>query len=144
MCIYDAAERYRIAGTPLVIIAGKQYGQGSSRDWAAKGPRLLGVRAVLAESYERIHRGNLAGMGVLPLQFLDGQSAETLRLDGTEVFHIVLPDEPTLGARVAVNAAASDGSTRQFAMLLRLDTQSEIDAWRAGGVLDHVVERLLA
>lgn len=102
MDIFDCAERYRSEGIPLILIAGKEYGSGSSRDWAAKGPRLLGIRAVIAESYERIHRTNLIGMGIAPLQFLPGQNADVLNLNGMEVFNITIPQDCTPGSKIKV------------------------------------------
>ncbi len=144
--IYDAADAYRAAGVPLVVLAGKEYGSGSSRDWAAKGTALLGVRAVIAESYERIHRSNLIGMGVLPLQFADGQSAATLGLTGDETFDIAgvtaLNDGVT-PATVAVAAAAADGSVVSFDARLRIDTPGEADYYRNGGILPYVLRSLL-
>jgi aconitate hydratase len=142
MSIYDAAERYAAEGTPLVVLAGKEYGSGSSRDWAAKGPLLLGVRAVIAESYERIHRSNLLGMGILPLQYRDGETAASLGLTGTEVFEITGLDglnEGTVPAEVAVRA---DGT--EFAAKLRIDTPKEADYYRNGGILPYVLRQLRA
>jgi aconitate hydratase len=137
--------RYVDDGTPLVILAGKEYGTGSSRDWAAKGTLLLGVRAVLAESFERIHRSNLVGMGVLPLQFLPGDSWSTLGLTGREVFDLDLPSAEALrpGDRVRVLATAEDGSTKRFDVLSRLDTPVDVRYYRNGGIL-HTVLRDLA
>jgi aconitate hydratase len=141
--IFDASERYRAAGTPLVVLAGKEYGTGSSRDWAAKGTLLLGVRAVLAESYERIHRSNLVGMGVLPLQYEPGQSAESLGLTGREAF-----DVAGLGAglaprmKVTVRAAREDGSVLAFGAIARLDTPVDVDYYRNGGILQTVLRNL--
>lgn len=105
--VFDCAERYRDEGTPLIVIAGKEYGSGSSRDWAAKGPYLLGVKAVIAESYERIHRSNLVGMGIAPLQFLPGQNAETLGLTGTETFDILIPENCKPGAKIPIKVNTS-------------------------------------
>ncbi len=145
MSIFDAAERYHAAGTPLVVLAGKEYGTGSSRDWAAKGPLLLGVRAVIAESFERIHRSNLVGMGVLPLQFAAGETAESLGLTGEETFAIA-----GLGAnlaprrKLAVQATRKDGTTFAFDVVLRLDTPVEVDYYRNGGILQTVVRQLAA
>jgi aconitate hydratase len=136
--IYDAAMRYAADGVPLVVLAGKEYGTGSSRDWAAKGTRLLGVRAVIAESFERIHRSNLIGMGVLPLQFLDGDSIESLSLDGDEVFSI---DGFTGAARVTVRATGDDG-TREFECWVRIDTPKEGEYYRHGGILQYVLRQL--
>jgi aconitate hydratase A / 2-methylisocitrate dehydratase len=144
MTIYDAAMQYQREGVPLVVVAGKEYGSGSSRDWAAKGTLLLGVEAVLAESYERIHRGNLVGMGVLPLQFADGQSAASLGLTGQEVFDITgLGGNIKPHAEVAVTAKASDGSTRSFKAVARLDSHVEADYYRNGGILPTVLRNFL-
>jgi aconitate hydratase len=143
LSIYEAAMRYQSEGTPVIVIAGKEYGSGSSRDWAAKGPRLLGVRAVIAESYERIHRSNLVGMGILPLEFMPGDSAATLGLTGTEQFDIS-------GLRngeaktVMVSATAPDGSVKSFAAKVRIDTPNEVDYYRHGGILHYVLRRLAA
>jgi aconitate hydratase len=140
--IYDAAMRYAAEGTPLLILAGKEYGSGSSRDWAAKGTRLLGVRAVLAESYERIHRSNLVGMGVLPLQFLPGESATTLGLDGREAYDIVgLASDLRPRAIVRVTAT-SPGGIRAFDAVARLDGPIEVGYYRQGGILPAVLRRL--
>jgi aconitate hydratase len=140
--IYDASVAYQEAGVPLVILAGKEYGSGSSRDWAAKGTALLGVRAVIAESFERIHRSNLIGMGVLPLQFKDGETAASLGLDGTEVFSITgitalnnggVPKELTVTAGV-----------KTFTAKVRIDTPGEADYYRHGGIMQYVLRSLLA
>jgi aconitate hydratase len=147
MSIYDAAVRYRGEGVPLVVIAGQEYGTGSSRDWAAKGPMLLGVRAAIAETYERIHRSNLVGMGVLPLQFESGENAETLGLKGEEVYDITgLPAAMEAGAarRVAVTATAPDGAVKHFTARVRLDTPQEMEYYRHGGILHYVLRQLLA
>ena len=144
--IYDAAIAYARHGTPLVILAGKEYGSGSSRDWAAKGTALLGVRVVIAESYERIHRSNLIGMGVLPLQFAPGASASSLRLQGDEVFTVRGIAELNSGrtpAQVAVEAVAADGRTVEFEALVRIDTPGEADYYRHGGILQYVLRSLL-
>jgi aconitate hydratase len=144
MDIYDAAERYRAEGTPLVVIAGKEYGSGSSRDWAAKGTLLLGVRAVLAESYERIHRSNLVGMGVLPLQFKPGQSAESLGPTGLErltIAGIAGELKPRQDVTVAVERA--DGGRSSFVATARLDTPVEINYYRNGGILQTVLRKML-
>ena len=137
MTIYDAAERYRADGVPTIVIAGKEYGSGSSRDWAAKGPNLLGVRAVIAESYERIHRSNLLMMGVLPLQFLGGATRESLGLTGRESFS-VLGVENGEADEVTVRADATE-----FRARLRLDTPREREYVRHGGILPFVLRRLL-
>jgi aconitate hydratase len=140
--IYDAAMRYLDEGTPLVIFAGKEYGTGSSRDWAAKGKRLLGVRAVIAESFERIHRSNLIGMGVLPLQFAEGVSWKTLGLTGAETVTIsgvasLLPRQV-----ISVNVTYPDGATRTFEAKVRIDTENELDYFRNGGILHYVLREL--
>ncbi len=141
--IYDAAVRYESEHVPLIVIAGKEYGSGSSRDWAAKGTLLLGVRAVIAESYERIHRTNLVGMGVLPLQFLDGQNAASLGLTGRESFTIHgLEAGPEPRARLTVEATTDGDATRRFEVLCRLDGPIELDYYRAGGILPAVLRRL--
>jgi aconitate hydratase len=137
MTIFDAAERYRAEGVPLLVLAGKEYGSGSSRDWAAKGPRLLGVRAVIAESFERIHRSNLLMMGVLPLQFLPGEGRESLGLSGREEFSITGLE----------NAEAHEVTVRadgvEFRARVRLDTPREREYFRHGGILPYVLRRLL-
>jgi aconitate hydratase len=145
--IYDAAQAYAEAGVPLVVLAGKEYGSGSSRDWAAKGTRLLGVRAVIADSYERIHRSNLIGMGVLPLQFPAGQSASTLGLDGTETYDITRVtglNEGTTPRTVHVTARRDDGPPVEFDATVRIDTPGEADYYRAGGILHYVLRQLVA
>jgi aconitate hydratase len=144
--IYDASQNYQSAGIPLVILAGKEYGSGSSRDWAAKGTALLGVKAVIAQSYERIHRSNLIGMGVLPLQFPAGQSAQSLGLDGTEVFDfqgITQLNDGKTPKTVAVVATKSDGSQINFEAVVRIDTPGEADYYRHGGILQYVLRSLL-
>ena len=142
--IYDAAMQYKATGTPLVILAGKEYGTGSSRDWAAKGTNLLGVRAVIAESFERIHRSNLVGMGVLALQYVNGENAGSLGLDGTETFN--LSGLQTLKPRQAltVHFTRTDGSSGSFETLCRIDTENEIDYFYAGGILPYVLRKLAA
>ncbi|MEJ2721154.1 MAG: aconitate hydratase AcnA, partial [bacterium] len=141
--IYDAALRYEQSGTPLVVLAGKEYGSGSSRDWAAKGTSLLGIRAVLAESYERIHRSNLVGMGVLPLEFTNGQSWKSLGLEGDETFDIPgLSDDLKPGQIVKVTAKKKDGSTCEFDAKVRIDTPVEVEYYRNGGILQTVLKRL--
>jgi len=143
MPIYDAAMRYRDEGVPLVIVAGKDYGTGSSRDWAAKGTRLLGVRAVIAESFERIHRSNLVNMGVLPLQFPPGLSRFTMGLDGTETYDLQIPD--TLRARCDMSCTIRRGAqAEQMSLICRLDNEHEIDIWRAGGILPAVLRQALS
>ena len=141
--IYDAAQDYKRAQTPLVVLAGKDYGMGSSRDWAAKGTYLLGVKAVIAQSYERIHRSNLVFMGVLPLQFPQGKSAEELGLDGTETFEIRLPDPFEPRCDVPVIATRSDGAKIEFTCLARVDTPVEIEYYRNGGILQTVIRKKL-
>jgi aconitate hydratase len=142
--IYDASVRYQKEGTQLFVIAGKEYGTGSSRDWAAKGTLLLGVRAVIAETYERIHRSNLVGMGVLPLQFLDGQNRETLGLTGFEQFSIegVPAAVDSCGKSRVKVTVASNGSSRTFEALARIDTPVEADYYRNGGILPYVLRQL--
>ena len=145
MSIFDAAVLYQKENVPLIILAGHEYGTGSSRDWAAKGTRLLGVKAVIAASYERIHRSNLVGMGVLPLQFLDGVTAESLGLDGSQTFSINgLSDALQPGQRLTVELRATDGQTRYFPVKVRIDTPIEIDYYRHGGILQFVLRQLLA
>jgi len=143
LSIYDAAERYRAARVPLVVLAGKEYGSGSSRDWAAKGPRLLGVRAVIAESYERIHRSNLVGMGILPLQFEAGATAESLGLTGEEVYAVAGVTAALAGSkRVEVRAQAADGAVTTFGAVVRIDTPQEGEYYRHGGILEYVLRQL--
>ncbi|MBU3749167.1 MAG: aconitate hydratase AcnA [Mycobacterium sp.] len=144
--IYDAAQNYAAAGIPLVVLGGKEYGSGSSRDWAAKGTRLLGVRAVITESFERIHRSNLIGMGVIPLQFPAGESAASLKLDGTEVFDITGIEELNSGRTprtVHVTATKADGSAVEFDAVVRIDTPGEADYYRNGGILQYVLRNML-
>ncbi len=143
MTIFDAAMRYRDAGIPLCILAGKEYGSGSSRDWAAKGPFMQGVKAVIAESYERIHRSNLIGMGILPLQFINGESVKTLKLTGTETFNIDISDATTPQQEIAVSATAPDGTVTTFKAISRIDTPIEIQYYRDGGILRTVLKKLL-
>ena len=144
MAMYDAAMAYQEAGTPLVIFAGKEYGTGSSRDWAAKGTRLLGVRAVVAQSFERIHRSNLIGMGVLPLQFADGQSWQTLKLDGTETVSIEGLTTLTPRSDVQVKIVRADGSVELITTRCRIDTINELDYYKHGGILHYVLRNLVA
>ena len=148
MTIYDASVKYQAEGVPLVVIAGKEYGSGSSRDWAAKGPRLLGVRAVIAQSYERIHRSNLVGMGILPLQFLSNETPEQLGLTGKEVFEItglgaVLTEGFPRGKELVVKATRPDDSGVQFTATVRIDTPQELQYYRHGGILEYVLRQLL-
>jgi len=145
MSVFDAAERYRKEGTSLIILAGKEYGSGSSRDWAAKGPALLGVRAVIAESFERIHRSNLIGMGVLPLQFEPGQSAGSLGLSGKEAYSIEgLDDSLKAGQKVEVTAVADTGEKKAFTTLCRIDAPVEAEYFRHGGILPFVLRKFLS
>jgi aconitate hydratase len=144
MAIYDAAMAYQAAGTPLVIFAGKEYGTGSSRDWAAKGTNLLGVRAVIAQSFERIHRSNLVGMGVIPLQFKDGESWQSLGLDGTETIDIEGVTEIAPRAQVTVKITRADGSVVNVDTLCRIDTANELDYYKHGGILHYVLRSLVA
>jgi aconitate hydratase len=144
MSIYDAAMKYKAEGVPLVVIAGKEYGSGSSRDWAAKGPYLLGVRAVIAESFERIHRSNLVGMGVLPLQFEEGQNYKSLGLTGFETFDIEgIATDLKPGKKMKVTATSADGSTKTFTAVCRIDTPNEVDYYRHGGILQYVLRSLV-
>jgi aconitate hydratase len=145
--IYDASQAYQQAGIPLVVLGGKEYGSGSSRDWAAKGTSLLGVKAVITESFERIHRSNLIGMGVLPLQFPDGESADSLGLDGTETFDITgvtALNEGTTPRTLAVKATKEDGTVVEFDAVLRIDTPGEADYYRNGGILQYVLRQVAA
>jgi aconitate hydratase len=144
--IYDAAQNYQQADIPLVVLGGKEYGSGSSRDWAAKGTRLLGVRAVIAESFERIHRSNLIGMGVIPLQFPAGESAASLKLDGTEVFDIAgitKLNEGVTPKTLRVAATKDNGDTITFDAVVRIDTPGEADYYRNGGILQYVLRNMI-
>jgi aconitate hydratase len=143
MSIYDAAMKYQAAGTPLIVIAGKEYGTGSSRDWAAKGTNLLGVKAVITESFERIHRSNLVGMGVLPLNFLPGESADSLGITGKETFDIQWPEDASSGV-VDITATAEDGSSKTFQAKVRIDTPKEAEYYKHGGILHYVLRQLAA
>jgi aconitate hydratase len=143
--IYDAAMKYQEAGVPLIIVAGKEYGSGSSRDWAAKGTMLLGVKAVIAESFERIHRSNLVNMGVLPLQFVDGETAATHGLSGRELFAIQgAGADLKPRSTVTVRATAADGSVTAFRVAVRIDTPEELTAYSHGGILPYVLRQLVA
>jgi aconitate hydratase len=147
LTIYDASARYAAEGVPLIVLAGKEYGSGSSRDWAAKGPRLLGVRAVIAQGYERIHRSNLIGMGILPLQFTPGQTPDTLGLTGRERYDLlglgeVLAEGFPRGRVLAVRATADDGTVTEFAVTVRIDTPQELQYYRHGGILEYVLRQL--
>jgi aconitate hydratase len=149
MSIFDASQKYAERGVPLMILAGKEYGCGSSRDWAAKGPKLLGVRAVIAESFERIHRSNLVGMGILPLQFAAGESAASLGLTGEEVFDFaglttLLASQFAGGKTLAVKATAADGAVKHFNATVRIDTPQEIEYFQHGGILQYVLRQLAA
>jgi aconitate hydratase len=145
MAIYDAAMTYIARGTPTVVFAGEEYGTGSSRDWAAKGTQLLGVKAVIARSFERIHRSNLVGMGVLPLQFLGTDSVQTLGITGNETFDLKGIDgeiKPQQDATLVIHRA--DGETKEVKVLLRIDTPIEVDYYKHGGILPFVLRQLLA
>jgi aconitate hydratase len=141
--IYDASTAYQAAGVPLVVLAGKEYGSGSSRDWAAKGTMLLGVRAVIAESYERIHRSNLIGMGVLPLEYPAGQTADSLGLTGTETFTITGVTALNDGSTPRAVSVATDSGI-SFDAVVRIDTPGEADYYRHGGILQYVLRKMLA
>ncbi len=144
MTIYDASVRYQQEGVPLIVIAGKEYGSGSSRDWAAKGPLLLGVRAAIAESFERIHRSNLVGMGILPLQFKSGENKESLGLTGREVYDIAgLEGGLKPRQEVTVNVTREDGSTFSFQTIARLDSPIDVTYYENGGILLTVLRRLM-
>jgi aconitate hydratase len=149
MSIFDASVKYAERGVPLVILAGKEYGSGSSRDWAAKGPKLLGVRAVIAESFERIHRSNLVGMGILPLQFVEGQNVESLGLTGEETYDFagltaLLKDRLAGGRTLEVSATGADGSKKKFKATVRIDTPQEVEYFEHGGILQYVLRQLAA
>ena len=146
MSIFDAAERYRADGTPLIVLAGKEYGSGSSRDWAAKGPMLLGIRAVIAESFERIHRSNLIGMGILPLEFVAGSDRSSLGLTGEEIFAITGLPERIVPRSVATVTAVppSGGAGTTFETVVRIDTPDEAEYYRHGGILQYVLRQLRA
>jgi aconitate hydratase len=141
--IYDAAMEYQAEQKPLLVMGGKEYGAGSSRDWAAKGSRLLGIRAVITESYERIHRSNLVGMGVLPLVFKKGDSYESLGLDGTETFSITGIENITPRKMLQVKAVKKDGNEINFEVMARLDTEIDIDYFENGGILPYVLRKIL-
>ena len=140
--------KYKASGTPLIVIAGKEYGSGSSRDWAAKGTFMLGVRAVLAQSFERIHRSNLVGMGVLPMEFVDGESKESLGLTGHETFDLVGLSEAISngfanGKILTMKASGTDGSTKEIKVRVRIDTPQEVQYYVHGGILQYVLRSLL-
>ena len=144
MRIFEASELYQKEETPLIVIAGKEYGTGSSRDWAAKGPALLGVKVVIAESFERIHRSNLVGMGIVPLKFQDGDSFENLRLDGSEHYDFFdLEDKISPNSEIEVLAKKEDGSEVRFKTLLRIDTQIEAEYYFNGGLLPFVLRKMV-
>jgi aconitate hydratase len=144
MSIFDAAIRYQAEGVPLVVVGGKEYGTGSSRDWAAKGTRLLGIRAVLVESFERIHRSNLVGMGVLPLQFKDGMTRQSLGLDGSEIFDITgIAGGIRPGMDVPVAIRRAGGKADAIVVQCRIDTLDEVEYYRHGGILQYVLRGLL-
>jgi aconitate hydratase len=144
MSIFDAAQKYRDAQVPTIVLAGKDYGMGSSRDWAAKGTQLLGVKAVIAESFERIHRSNLVGMGVLPLEFTNGDTAESLGLTGFEEFSIQIDDELKPLQKVVVTVTREDGTESAFDTLCRIDTPVEVQYYRNGGILHTVLRKFVA
>ncbi|MFP4551235.1 MAG: aconitate hydratase, partial [Spirochaetales bacterium] len=141
--IFSASLKYKEQGIPTIVLGGKDYGMGSSRDWAAKGTILLGVQAVIAESYERIHRSNLVGMGVLPLQYKMGESAKTLGLTGSETFHIDIAEGVTPKQELNVTATGDDGTKTEFSVVCRLDSPVEIDYYRNGGILHTVLRRFV-
>jgi aconitate hydratase len=150
MTIFEAAQRYRKENIPVIVIAGKEYGSGSSRDWAAKGPALLGVRAVIAESYERIHRSNLIGMGILPLQFKTGENRQTLGLNGEEIYTLegtakdLQPrKEIQIKASGSAGSQGASGPTKTFTAILRIDTPEEVEYYRNGGILPYVLRQLV-
>jgi aconitate hydratase len=137
--------QYQKEGTPLIVIAGKEYGSGSSRDWAAKGPRLLGIRAAIAESYERIHRSNLIGMGIIPLVFKAGENLATHALTGFEKFDILgIGNDLKLRQEVKIKATADNGTATEFQVICRIDTPAELEYYRHGGILEYVLRQLLA
>src|SRR5574338_180540 len=143
MSIYDAAMKYKDAGVPLVIVAGKEYGSGSSRDWAAKGTALLGVRAVIAESFERIHRSNLVNMGVLPLQFKAGTTVATYKLTGRERFDVQGITSLRPRGEITVRATADEGTVTDIPVMVRIDTPEELESFRHGGILQYVLRQLV-
>jgi len=143
MSIFDAAMKYAEKNTPLIILAGHEYGTGSSRDWAAKGTQLLGIKAVIAKSFERIHRSNLVGMGVLPLQFTPGESAESLGIRGDEAFDIAVPTDIKPQQPLTLVMTRKDGTRREIPVLCRIDTPIEVDYYRHGGILPFVLRELI-
>src|SRR5436190_6143776 len=145
MSIYDASVKYAEHQTPLIILAGQEYGTGSSRDWAAKGTALLGVKCVVAQSFERIHRSNLVGMGVLPLQFKEGTTAQTLRLDGTESYDVLgLTAGLKAQTELSLRITRSNGAAETIPVICRIDTPIEIDYYQHGGILPYVLRQLLS
>lgn len=143
MSIFDAARKYQEAGIATIVIAGKEYGTGSSRDWAAKGPKLLGIRAVIAESFERIHRSNLVGMGILPLQFIEGENSESLGLKADDRFSIQGIADLNHRDSVKIIVTSNDGSQRDFHVVARIDTPNEVEYFRHGGILPYVLREAL-
>ncbi len=144
LSIYDASEKYKESNTPTLIIAGKDYGMGSSRDWAAKGTLLLGVQAVIAESFERIHRSNLVGMGVLPLQFLSGESAESLGITGKELYTVLLNEDIKPGCTIDMEIVSENKQPQLIKTLCRLDTPVELEYYKNGGILQTVLMQINA
>ncbi len=142
--IYDAAMDYKTDHTPLIVLGGKEYGTGSSRDWAAKGSNLLGVKAVITQSFERIHRSNLVGMGVLPLVFLPGDSTQSLSLDGSETYSISGIEDIEPRKQLQVRAVKTDGSEIRFEVTTRLDTDIEVDYFKHGGIMPYVLRKIIA
>lgn len=139
MDIFDAAERYGKDKVPLIALVGKEYGSGSSRDWAAKGPYLLGIRAIIAESYERIHRSNLVGMGIVPLQYLPGQTADTLGLTGVELFDIDIPADCQPHQQITVRTDTG----KEFTVIVRFDTEVDLTYFRHGGILNYMIRTMI-
>src|SRR5207253_4865744 len=144
MTIYDASVRYQKEGTPLVVFAGKEYGSGSSRDWAAKGPNLMDVRAAIAESFERIHRSNLVMMGIIPLEFMPGETLASLELTGQEIFTIRGLDKLAPKAKLTVEAMSQDGKKKSFQVLARVDDPTDLEYVRQGGILHQVLRERIA
>ena len=144
MPVYDAVVEYKKRGTDLVVVGGKEYGTGSSRDWAAKGTKLLGIKSVLAESFERIHRSNLIGMGILPLQFINGQDRKKLNLDGSELISIKgIKEGLKPGEEVSVEFKYKNGDTKKIEMLCRIDTNNELEYYKHGGILQYVLRNMI-
>ena len=143
MSIFDASMKYQAEGTALIVIGGKEYGTGSSRDWAAKGPRLLGIKAVMVESFERIHRSNLIGMGILPLQFKPGENVASLGLTGFETYEITgVANGLSVGKELDIKATSDDGKVTTFKVTCRIDTPAELDYYHHGGILEYVLRQL--